>query len=81
MLQRHCSAAPRRQLKPSAARASRGDALTQLLSVSLTLKHVTDYYERDSFYPLPRHFLTLYKAVQVNAAVLPKPAFITYTPC
>ena len=66
VLQRHCSAGPRSQLRPSIAHASRGDALTQLLSVSLTLKHVTDYYERDSFYPPPRHFLTLYKAAQAN---------------
>ena len=51
VLQRHCSAGPRSQLRPSIARDTRGDAHPQLLIISLTLKHVTGCYNAHRFSP------------------------------
>ena len=60
-----CPALPL-QLRPSIACDTRGDALTQLLNISLTLEYVTGCYETHKTYPLLRHFPSLFEAVQVN---------------
>ena len=66
MLQRHRSAAPRSQLRPSISRDTRGDALTQLLNNSLSFEHVTGFYKAHRIYLVPRCFRTLCKAVRVD---------------
>ena len=65
-LQRHRSAAPRSQLRPSISRDTRGDALTQLLNNSLSFEHVTGFYKAHKIYLVPRCFRTLCKAVRVG---------------
>jgi hypothetical protein len=66
VLQRHCSAGSRSQLRPSIARASRGDAHPQLLIPSLTFGNIPDHYYAHRFSPTLCHFPSLCKAAQAN---------------